>query len=67
MNIYYIIQDIKTKEFFWEYRGSNGFTNDIENRTTYTSENEAIVALYNYDNYLDEEVRQIEIKKIFEI
>ena len=67
MKVFYIIQDINSKEFYWEWNGSNGFIENIVESTEYKTENEAIEGLSRYDDYLDEEVRTLEIKKFFQV
>lgn len=61
----FVIQDIKTKEYFWRYRIDEGFNVDISVATTFNSEEDALKDMQQ--EYLEElfEDRVIEVKKYF--
>lgn len=63
MEIIFVIQDVNTKEYYWRYRIDDGFDSELDDATTFDSENEAIGIIC--DEYLIDlfEGRTLEIKK----
>lgn len=67
METLFVIQDVKTKEYFWEYRIDNGFTEDVDQAKTYENENDCLKYMndgYYEDTFFD---RVLEIKKYYRI
>ena len=65
MKVIFVIQDVKTKEYFWEYRIEEGFNANIREATTFNSEEEAVKQME--EEYLVElfEGKILEIKKFY--
>ena len=67
MRIFYVIQDVKTKEYFWQYRIDEGFTAKLNNAKEFNSKDDVIKDMQ--EDYLQElfENRIIEIKKYYSL
>jgi len=67
MRILYYIKDIRGNEFYWRYRIDAGFTKEIKEATSFTSEEEALKELQ--EDYLKElfSDRLIEITKVYSL
>ena len=58
----YVIQDVKTKEYFWQYRIDEGFTAKVSEAQEFSSVQSAEIDMHK--EYLEElfDERYIEIK-----
>ena len=67
MRTFYVIQDVKIKEYFWQYRIDEGFTAELNNAKEFNSKGDAIKDMQ--EDYLQElfENRIIEIKKYYSL
>lgn len=67
MKTSYYIKDIRGNEFYWRYRINEGFTKEIKEATSFTSEEEALKELQ--EDYLKElfSDRLIEIVKVYSL
>lgn len=61
----FVIQDIKTKEYFWQYRIEEGFNAKITEATTFNSEEEAVKQMQ--EEYLEDlfDTRILEVRKFY--
>ena len=67
MKTLYFIKDIRENEFYWRYRIEEGFTKEIKEATSFTSEEEALKEFQ--EDYLKElfSDRFIEIIKVYSL
>jgi len=67
MKTFYVIQDVKTKEYFWQYRIDEGFNADISSAKQFQSEGKALQEMQ--EEYLKEVFaeRFLEIKKYYSL
>lgn len=67
METLYFIKDIRENEFYWRYRIDEGFTKEIKEATSFTSEEEALKEFQ--EDYLKElfSDRFIEITKVYSL
>ncbi len=65
MKAIYVIQDVKTKEYFWQYRIEEGFNVNISFSTTFNSEEEAVKQMQ--EKYLEDlfDTRILEVRKFY--
>ncbi len=65
MKAIYVIQDVKTKEYFWQYRIEEGFNANITEATTFNSEEEAVKQMQ--EQYLEDlfDTRILEVRKFY--
>lgn len=61
----FVIQDVKTKEYFWQYRIEEGFNANIIEATTFNSEEEAVKQMQ--EEYLEDlfDTRILEVRKFY--
>ncbi len=65
MKTIFVIQDVKTKEYYWSYRGDDAFDANISDAATFDSEEEALKQMqeeYLIKVFAD---RFLEIKKYY--
>lgn len=69
MEIIFIIQDVKTKEYFWDYRADIGFSDDMDSAKSFESRNEVLFVLQSDDEFLKEifSGRTLEIKEYIKV
>lgn len=67
MTTLYFIKDIRGNEFYWSYITDEGFTKEIKEATSFTSEEEALKEFQ--EDYLKElfSDRFIEIAKVYSL
>ena len=65
MKAIYVIQDVKTKEYFWRYRIEEGFNANITEANTFNSEEEAMIQMQ--EEYLEDlfDTRILEVRKFY--
>jgi hypothetical protein len=63
----FVIQDVKTKEYFWQYRIEEGFNANITEATTFNSEEDAVKQMQ--EEYLEDlfDTRILEVRKFYEL
>jgi hypothetical protein len=63
----FVIQDVKTKEYFWQYRIEEGFNANITEATTFNSEEDAVKQMQ--EEYLEDlfDTRILEVRKFYGI
>lgn len=61
----FVIQDVKTKEYFWQYRIDEGFNANITEATTFNSEEKAVKQMQ--EEYLEDlfDTRILEVRKFY--
>jgi len=71
MKTFYVIQDVKNKEYYWKHWESEPFTPDITEAFDFESKDQALALLFNTEDrelYIDCFVcRYLEIKEYYTI
>ena len=66
MKTYFIVQDLRTGEYFFEYRIDSGFTDDIEDASEFT-DRERIFDYLNRAGMYDDELFTNRVLQIIEL
>ena len=61
----FMIQDVNTKEYFWQWHGEEGFTNQFDNAKKYTEEKVAVKEMTNSFDVNTFNDRVIELKTYY--
>jgi hypothetical protein len=67
MKTIYVIQDVKTKEYYWQYRIDEGFNSNISEAKTFDSKEDAVNEFKLQDEWSTDlfAERFIEIKEYY--